>query len=320
MKNSVVMTTYNGEKYIIEQLNSIKNQTLAPDEVIICDDCSTDGTCRLITDFILENKLSEWELYQNKENLGFFDNFFKALRLCTGDVIYLADQDDVWDLNKIKTFTELYEKKYNLMMIQSNFLFIDECGRIADKQENYHGFTSGSYKELTAYDMCKFAGSGYTMSFRKDVLDKAYSFQLEKQRNVFLFHDILLGLMSVSEGKCLLNRKIVDKHRIHENNVTKSKNKNFTAGRTRQQQIEILDRRNQYFNIMASCTADSTKKQIFETFAEFSNARKKLIEHVTLQKFIYLLKKRNMYASKAGLMADLFYSIGLERVIRMVTG
>ena len=110
MKNSVIMATYNGEKYITEQLDSIRNQTLPPDEVIICDDCSSDNTRTIINEYISKYKLTGWQLYSNEKNIGFFDNFFKALRLSTGDVIYLSDQDDVWDKYKLRTFTIQFEK------------------------------------------------------------------------------------------------------------------------------------------------------------------------------------------------------------------
>ena len=83
MKNSVVMATYNGSKYIIEQLDSIKNQVLSPDEVIICDDCSTDKTVEIIENYIHQNNLCGWKLYKNEKNIGFFNNFFKAMHLCT---------------------------------------------------------------------------------------------------------------------------------------------------------------------------------------------------------------------------------------------
>lgn len=315
MKNSVVMATYNGSKYIIEQLDSIKNQVLSPDEVIICDDCSTDKTVEIIENYIHQNNLCGWKLYKNEKNIGFFNNFFKAMHLCTGDIIYLSDQDDVWDANKLRTFSDKFMNDLNLMMIQSNFKFINEEGRMLQKQENYHGFTSGNFQPLTVHEMCKFAGSGYTMSFRRDVVDKIFDLKLDEKREIFLFHDIMLGLMAVSFGNCLLCRNVIDKHRVHESNVTKKKNKSYTAGRNREMQISILKRRFQYFRIMEKYTEDNQKKRIFSEFAKFSSIRAEFIERFQIGQLIYLIKNKKKYVSKVGVIVDTLYSIGLEKVV-----
>ena len=315
MKNSVIMATYNGEKYLIEQLDSIKNQTLPPDEVIICDDCSSDNTCEIIDKYINQYNLVSWNLYKNEKNIGFFANFLRALRFCTGDVIYLSDQDDIWDENKLKTFTSKFMIDPSLMMIQSNFKFIDETGNLLKKQEHYHGIVSGDFHTLTVYEMCKYAGSGYTMSFRKNIADKIFTMQFDKKKELFKFHDIMLGLMAVSEGNCLLCRNVIDKHRIHDSNVTRKKRKSYISGRTRTMQVDILKRRFQYFSAMESCTDDQEKKKIFHEFSAFSLTRKEFIEKFKVKKLICLIEKRKMYASKVGVVVDIFYSICLERVV-----
>jgi glycosyltransferase involved in cell wall biosynthesis len=101
MKLSVAMCTYNGEKYIKEQLVSILNQTVAINEIIICDDRSNDKTTAIIEQFQVEypNKIS---LYKNHVNLGSTKNFEKAISICTGDYIFLSDQDDIWKVNKVE--------------------------------------------------------------------------------------------------------------------------------------------------------------------------------------------------------------------------
>lgn len=320
MKNSVIMATYNGEKYITEQLDSIRNQTLPPDEVIICDDCSSDNTRTIINEYISKYKLTGWQLYSNEKNIGFFDNFFKALRLSTGDIIYLSDQDDVWDKDKLRTFTMQFEKNTNLMMVQSDFRFIDEYGNLLNKKEHYHGFTNGNFCELTSFEMCKFAGSGYTMSFRRRVFEKIFDLCLNEKKDIFKFHDIMIGLVAVSEGECLLCRNIIDKHRIHENNITKKKNRSYTSGRTKRDQIDILEKRYQYFNIISESTIDSLKKIIFKDFALFSLTRKEVIEKCRISKLLYLIARRKMYASKVGVIVDLLYAFGFEKFICFIIG
>ena len=98
---SVCMGIYNGEAYIKAQLQSILNQTLSPDEVILCDDRSTDGTREIVDQFIRENGLSgKWQLHCNPENKGYPANFYAGMALCRGEYVFLADQDDIWDKNK----------------------------------------------------------------------------------------------------------------------------------------------------------------------------------------------------------------------------
>jgi glycosyltransferase involved in cell wall biosynthesis len=101
MKTSVAICTFNGEKYIKAQLESILNQTLAIDEIIICDDGSNDKTIAIIELIQIENP-NKISLYKNKVNLGSTKNFEKAISICTGYYIFLSDQDDIWKENKVE--------------------------------------------------------------------------------------------------------------------------------------------------------------------------------------------------------------------------
>lgn len=101
MKTSVAICTYNGEKYIKEQLESILNQTHAIDEIIICDDGSNDKTIAIIEQIQIEHP-NKIYINKNSENLGSTKNFEKAISICTGDYIFLSDQDDVWKINKVE--------------------------------------------------------------------------------------------------------------------------------------------------------------------------------------------------------------------------
>lgn len=74
-KISVALATYNGEKYIEKQLDSIRNQTIKPDEVVIVDDKSSDRTVALINEFIAVNNLVNWKLFVNEKNVGYRKNF-----------------------------------------------------------------------------------------------------------------------------------------------------------------------------------------------------------------------------------------------------
>lgn len=103
MKISVALCTYNGEKFIAEQLNSILNQTVSVNEIIVCDDGSTDDTVNIVNS-LLSKAPVVYHIEKNEKSLGVANNFLKALKLATGDYVFTCDQDDVWHKDKVKTF------------------------------------------------------------------------------------------------------------------------------------------------------------------------------------------------------------------------
>jgi glycosyltransferase involved in cell wall biosynthesis len=100
MKLSVAMCTYNGASYVEEQLDSFAAQSRLPDELVVCDDRSTDGTPELVEAFAARAPFAV-RLHVNPENLGSTRNFGHAIELCRGDIIALSDQDDVWHPEKL---------------------------------------------------------------------------------------------------------------------------------------------------------------------------------------------------------------------------
>lgn len=117
---SVVMTTYNGEKFIKEQLDSINQQTLKPDEVLIFDDQSTDNTVKIIQDYIEKKFLSNWKITVNIHNLGWKKNFVQAIKEAKGDIIFLSDQDDIWMPTKIDEMVRTMEENHNIKVLVGN--------------------------------------------------------------------------------------------------------------------------------------------------------------------------------------------------------
>ncbi|MGM5630097.1 glycosyltransferase [Apibacter raozihei] len=110
MRISVAICTYNGENYLSGQLDSIVSQTVQPDEVVICDDGSTDKTHSIIEEF-QSRYPSMVKFFHNTTNLRVIKNFEKAINLCNGDIIFLSDQDDVWFPYKIETVLNHFQKK-----------------------------------------------------------------------------------------------------------------------------------------------------------------------------------------------------------------
>lgn len=121
---SVAMTTYNGGKYLKEQLDSICNQTIQDIEIVICDDCSLDNTWEILSEY--EIKDSRIKIFKNESNLGFKRNFENAIRRCSGDFIALSDQDDIWMPNHLEVL--LSEMKEDTQIVCGTSVLIDENG------------------------------------------------------------------------------------------------------------------------------------------------------------------------------------------------
>jgi len=94
-KISVALCTYNGERFLARQLASIQQQTQTPFELVVCDDCSTDGTMEILREFAASASFPV-RVTSNEHNIGFVANFQRAIGLCQGDLIALSDQDDIW--------------------------------------------------------------------------------------------------------------------------------------------------------------------------------------------------------------------------------
>lgn len=129
MTTSVCMGIYNGEKYIEQQLESIYEQTKQPDEVILCDDGSTDATVSIVMSFIKRHGLDgKWRLLQNTENKGYPENFYYAMSLCTQEIVFLADQDDIWKPEKLEKMCEVFETHSQAKVVCCKFGLIDAQG------------------------------------------------------------------------------------------------------------------------------------------------------------------------------------------------
>lgn len=125
MKISIALATHNGAPYLSEQLDSFVSQTRLPDELIVSDDASSDSTRELVRTFAIDSPFPV-TLKTNSTPLGYAQNFVRAMAACTGDLIFLSDQDDVWFDNKIETMIELASEKHNAMCLMNDALLTDE--------------------------------------------------------------------------------------------------------------------------------------------------------------------------------------------------
>lgn len=214
---SVCMSTYNGEKYIYKQLESIYNQTRRPDEVIICDDCSMDNTVKIIKDFILKYGLDKnWKLFCNEENKGYPQNFYYTMNMCRGDIIFLADQDDVWLDNKITNMVDVMEKNSQIKLLASKWGIIDKDDVVLKKVSRGKVSKKIECKKITIHDILYYYDwPGMCMCYRREFGEEVIS----RSESSNIPHDMALGIVAAEfESFFCINQKF-QYHRRHENNL-----------------------------------------------------------------------------------------------------
>ncbi len=129
MKTSIVMSTYNGEKYIVDQLESLRKQSKSPDEVLIFDDRSTDHTVEIVTNYIQDNNLKNWQIKVNQQNKGWRQNFMDGMWESSGDIVFPCDQDDIWLPDKIAKMSELMGNHPEIQLLVSNYIEFFDNGK-----------------------------------------------------------------------------------------------------------------------------------------------------------------------------------------------
>jgi glycosyltransferase involved in cell wall biosynthesis len=214
-KNSVALCTYNGEKYIREQIDSILEQSLKVDEIIVCDDGSTDKTLSILAEF--ENKFPDiFKIHINEKNLRSVKNFEKAISLCTGEIIFLSDQDDIWDSEKVKFFNNFFETNPSIDVLCSNGFIIDE-NNIQKNQYTVWDvpkFLGESKKEIDYFKIFATIGNfatGASMAIRKSFVNQVLPFPTVEG----LHHDEWIALVSSEKKKfAFINEKLFS-YRIH---------------------------------------------------------------------------------------------------------
>lgn len=127
MRLSIALCTYNGARFLSEQLQSLLEQRRLPDQIVVCDDGSSDGTSAMLEEFASMARLVgvQVEIYFNEVNLGYIRNFEKAISLCDGDVVFLCDQDDIWHADKLARYESLFGEDPSIIVIHGDADLID---------------------------------------------------------------------------------------------------------------------------------------------------------------------------------------------------
>lgn len=238
---SIAMATYNGARYIREQLDSLAAQTLLPCELVVTDDGSTDATLEIVRDFAQEAPFPV-RIHRNEKRLGYADNFLFSASLCEGDLIAFCDQDDVWMAEKLATCAPAFTDSEVLLVIHSARVtgsdltptgsFYPDTKRVnmlqakhlkkADRMPHDQVIRC-TYEPLHIDPMSTYPG--FSMIFRKmvvnfvDRLDRGKDYMFYRATPPMISHDRWIYLLCCSLGKVLLTEEHLSIYRQHESNT-----------------------------------------------------------------------------------------------------
>jgi glycosyltransferase involved in cell wall biosynthesis len=201
------MAAYNGSRYIREQIASILSQIKEGDELIVVDDGSGDDTAALIEGF----GDSRVRVVRNERNLGVVRSFERALRLASGDILFLSDQDDLWQSDKVRAFLSRFAADPAITLVISNGELIDADGRSLKERL----YANGSFATGVLANLLKNRYQGAAMAFRREVAEVVLPFP-----KGLPMHDSWIGLVNAIIGKAEYLDAPLLSYRRHGGNAT----------------------------------------------------------------------------------------------------
>lgn len=277
---SVVLCTYNGAAFINDQLMSICNQTYKDLEIIIVDDASSDATFEIAKQYA--DRDDRIQLHRNERNLGFKDNFNKAVQLTSGAFIAFSDQDDIWHEDKISDLMQNWSQQSQLIYCDSQ-RFSEKIPWDSSPKKNYRRFEGTDVRKLSVYNTI----SGHAMMIKKEILPMI--FPVDEN----IFYDWKAGVVAACNGGVTYLPKTLVFQRVHDNNIS------MGAGfHTKDEKSKL-----KFKKMIAAHTRDFSKiDSMQKSDSLFMNNLSQLftnsfIQSFSLDLFIFLLKNRKIIFS-----------------------
>ena len=210
---SIAMATYNGETFIREQLDSILAQTEKDIEIVICDDASTDSTPKILDEYA--RKDSRIRVFKNQKNLGYRDNFNKAVSLCKGDFVAFSDQDDLWLENHLEA---LHKAIGNNLVCGGRTVRCRENGTTLKELSPtpYQSECLTSQKDRFIYQCYAFnLYQGASQLISREAVDRFFPIEPSEYA-----HDWSLAANAIGENRFVYIDTVITKWRKHSSQVT----------------------------------------------------------------------------------------------------
>lgn len=288
-KVDILLATYNGEKYLKEQIESVLNQTYENIQIIISDDCSTDGTRQILKEYEKNEKI---KVFYQEKNLGYVKNFEFLLKQVENELYMLCDQDDVWKKEKIEKSVEKLEKE-NLDLVFGDLEVVDENLNTIHKSYNqYMHMQNKINKYCKDYQLQYLYNcmTGCTILSKKEFLSKILPLPTNSK---YMIHDYWIGLIVSLNGKVGYLSEPYILYRQHGNNQVGTKK----ASKTCKKLKDIRD-----FSIDIRLGVFETYIENEEIFSE--NLRKQNVE--AFEYFKMLKTKQNFNFRKWNIFYKLY--------------
>lgn len=293
---SVAMASYNGEKYIKKQLDSILAQTRSVDEIIIVDDQSTDCTREVVEEYIKNHPEMKFVFSVNEKNQGYKKNFKTALSKCQGDYIFLCDQDDLWMPNKVEEMTDIMEKHPNIQVLASSFSFIDGEDNPFEI-EQVKGLSNNNLLRMHVDANALVQVPFYVLLFQNSfqgcatVVTREINKKFQKCFTDEIFHDWLLNLFAAEINGMYFINKPLFLYRIHgKNTIGINEQEHLTKT---ERNIKRNDLETRIFNSEHSYTTLSILEKIDEELKDNQPDYEQRLEFY--ERNIYYLKNNRFF-------------------------
>jgi len=218
---SVALCTYNGQDYIEAQLLSIIQQDMSVDEIIVSDDCSCDDTIKIVKNIADKYPQISWSIVEHTRNIGVVKNFEEAISTCSGDIIFTADQDDIWLPYKVRTISSFFEQCPTISVVFTDAILIKDDGKRLSEHTLWEAICFSPFIPLweagCGFEMFNFhnMATGATMAIRKSFYDKIPPFLCNKH----IIHDYQLALAGILSDAISIIPQPLIKYRIHQHNT-----------------------------------------------------------------------------------------------------
>ncbi|PLA93586.1 glycosyltransferase [Ligilactobacillus salivarius] len=302
MKLSIVMTTYNGIRYIEEQLESIVNQEREADEVLIFDDGSNDGTPEFIEKYIIKNKLNNtWKVIVNEENKGWRRNFVEGIWSSTGDLVFPCDQDDIWHKDKLKVMEDIMINNPQIKVLTTNVTNLYDNSKREQSSDQNEKLEKVSWTK----HIFKVDAPGCVFCIRKEIVEKSKNYY-----NVEYAHDDYfwkLGLFA--DGLYNYNKDMID-YRRHDDStfsVEVRKNRNSKARiKWINMALDYCKDLTDYVKDDDTITEKDKKLKIIERNRKYLNIRNKFYKTGNPLLIVPMSMYKDCYLQSRQLLGDIY--------------
>lgn len=306
MRISVVVATYNGALYLRKQLDSIMNQTIVPNEVIVSDDNSSDDTNKILNEY--EKRYPEYITVLNNDiNIGYIKNFWLAISKATGDFIFLSDQDDIWYPTKVETMVEIMKKNNNILALSASYELIDKNDMVYKDCRNVHFKNNKSIKKISWEQFLihpKYPGM--SMVIRNELL-KYIPFERMRENNYYPPHDWMLNQSAAANNGLYFVDKVLTQYRQHDNNVVGSSAKSNSSN-SRKWRSDLIENMNNWHKGLSHVVLNS-QKIFIDKLIYVGTKREQYIKRRQLVRLVVFELFNLKYTTFRSILGDVYYCI-----------